>query len=45
MPFLTAVLGWSVVADQIPAVNFVHKYEHVFAFKYVLPLARTPRVS
>ena len=28
-----AVLGWDVVQEQIPAVNFVHKYENVFAFK------------
>ncbi|KAG8806089.1 hypothetical protein FRC17_005184 [Serendipita sp. 399] len=27
-----AVLGWDVVQNQIPAVNFVHKYENVFAF-------------
>ncbi|TFY76116.1 hypothetical protein EWM64_g7897 [Hericium alpestre] len=26
------VLGWDVVQTQIPAVAFVHKYEHVFAF-------------
>ncbi|KAF9460967.1 alpha/beta-hydrolase [Collybia nuda] len=26
------VLGWDVVQEQIPAVAFVHKYEHVFAF-------------
>ncbi|KAF9648151.1 alpha/beta-hydrolase [Thelephora ganbajun] len=26
------VLGWDVVQEQIPAVDFVHKYEHVFAF-------------
>ncbi|KAH9936848.1 alpha/beta-hydrolase [Epithele typhae] len=26
------VLGWDVVQEQIPAVNFVHKYENVFAF-------------
>lgn len=26
------VLGWDVVQNQIPAVNFVHKYENVFAF-------------
>lgn len=32
----TAVLGWDVVQEQIPAVAFVHKYEHVFAFKSVL---------
>ncbi|KAH9175718.1 alpha/beta-hydrolase [Lactarius sanguifluus] len=25
------VLGWDVVQSQIPAVGFVHKYEHVFA--------------
>ncbi|KAF9652110.1 alpha/beta-hydrolase [Thelephora ganbajun] len=25
------VLGWDVVQDQIPAVDFVHKYEHLFA--------------
>ncbi|TFK88356.1 alpha/beta-hydrolase [Polyporus arcularius HHB13444] len=25
------VLGWDVVQEQIPAVNFVHKYEHVFS--------------
>lgn len=30
-----AVLGWDVVQSQIPAVSFVHKYEHVFAFKSV----------
>jgi len=29
-----AVLGWDVVQTQIPAVNFVQKYEHVFGFKY-----------
>ena len=33
--FPPAVLGWNVVQGQIPAVDFVHKYEHVFAFKYV----------
>ncbi|KAJ7165912.1 alpha/beta-hydrolase [Mycena filopes] len=26
------VLGWDVVQEQIPAVDFVHKYENVFAF-------------
>ncbi|KAG8813069.1 hypothetical protein FRC17_001683 [Serendipita sp. 399] len=26
------ILGWDVVQNQIPAVNFVHKYENVFAF-------------
>ncbi|KAI0751809.1 alpha/beta-hydrolase [Daedaleopsis nitida] len=26
------VLGWDVIQEQVPAVNFVHKYEHVFAF-------------
>ncbi|KAF8470497.1 alpha/beta-hydrolase [Russula ochroleuca] len=26
------VIGWEVVQSQIPAVGFVHKYEHVFAF-------------
>ncbi|KAI0059324.1 alpha/beta-hydrolase [Artomyces pyxidatus] len=26
------VLGWDVVQGQIPVVDFVHKYEHVFAF-------------
>jgi carboxypeptidase D len=31
--FPLAVIGWGVVQDQIPAVDFVHKYEHVFAFK------------
>ncbi|KAG6873608.1 hypothetical protein C0995_013981 [Termitomyces sp. Mi166 len=25
-------LSWDVVQEQIPAVDFVHKYEHVFAF-------------
>ncbi|KAF8577181.1 alpha/beta-hydrolase [Ramaria rubella] len=25
-------LSWDVVQEQIPAVNFVNKYEHVFAF-------------
>jgi carboxypeptidase D len=32
---VTAVIGRDVVQSQIPAVNFVHKYEHVFAFKCV----------
>jgi len=31
----TALIGWPVVQEQIPAVDFVHKYEHVFAFKSV----------
>lgn len=26
------VLGWTVAQTQIPAVDFVHKYENVFAF-------------
>ncbi|KAF8999389.1 Alpha/Beta hydrolase protein [Cyathus striatus] len=25
-------ISWDVVQEQIPAVDFVHKYEHVFAF-------------
>jgi carboxypeptidase D len=29
------VLGWYVAQQQIPAVDFVHKYEHVFSFKCV----------
>lgn len=33
-----AVLGWDVVQTQIPAVDFVHKYESVFSFKYVSTL-------
>jgi len=33
--FPLAVLGWNVAQEQIPAVDFVHKYEHVFAFKCV----------
>ena len=33
---LLAELGWNVVQGQIPAVDFVHKYEHVFAFKCIL---------
>jgi len=32
----TAVLGWDVAQSEIPAVGFVHKYEHVFAFKSVI---------
>lgn len=32
----TAVIGWDIVQSQIPAVDFVHKYEHVFAFKSVM---------
>jgi hypothetical protein len=35
---LTAAISWGVVQQQIPAVDFVHKYEHVFALKYVLKL-------
>src|SRR5882757_4615925 len=34
--FLLAVIGWDVVQDEIPAVDFVHKYEHVFTLKCVL---------
>lgn len=34
--FLLAVLGWDLVQSEIPAVDFIHKYEHVFAFKCVL---------
>jgi len=26
------ILGWDVVQEEIPVVDFVHKYEHVFAF-------------
>ncbi|KAI9512753.1 Alpha/Beta hydrolase protein [Russula earlei] len=26
------VLGWDVLQSQVPAVAFVHKYKHVFAF-------------
>jgi len=26
------VLGWDVIQIEVPAVNFVHKYENVFAF-------------
>jgi hypothetical protein len=29
----TASISWDVVQEQIPAVDFVHKYENVFAFK------------
>ena len=32
--FPLAVLGWWVAQNQIPAFDFVRKYEHVFAFKY-----------
>jgi hypothetical protein len=30
------MIGWNVVQSEIPAVGFVHKYEHVFAFKSVI---------
>jgi len=30
------VIGWDVAQTGIPAVDFVHKYEHVFAFKSVV---------
>ncbi|KAG6839680.1 hypothetical protein C0991_012599 [Blastosporella zonata] len=30
-----ASLSYDVVHEQIPAVDFVHRYENVFAFKYV----------
>ncbi|CDO76356.1 hypothetical protein BN946_scf185011.g20 [Trametes cinnabarina] len=35
-----AVLGWDVVQEQIPAVDFVHKYEHHVTYppKGLLPL-------
>ena len=29
------VIDWIVAQSEIPAVHFVHKYEHVFAFKSV----------
>jgi carboxypeptidase D len=32
---ITASLSWNVVQEEIPAVNFVHKYENVFSFKCV----------
>ena len=32
---MIASLSWDVVQEEIPAVNFVHKYENVFSFKYV----------
>jgi len=38
----TAVLGWDVVQSQIPAVSFVHKYDHVFAFKSVILIMYLP---
>ena len=31
-----AAIGDDVAQSQIPAVDFVHKYEHVFAFKLVI---------
>ena len=34
LPSTIALLTWPVVQEQIPAVNFVHKYENVFSFKY-----------
>jgi len=30
--FCIALISWFVVQEQIPAVDFVHKYENVFAF-------------
>ena len=30
---LPAVLGWYVAQQQIPAVEFVHKYDPVFSLK------------
>ena len=30
-----ALISWLVVQQQIPAVDFVHKYQNVFSFKYV----------
>ena len=38
--FNVAVLGWDVAQMQIPAADFVHKYENVFAFKLVPDLLR-----
>jgi len=32
---VTASISWDVVQEQIPAVDFVHKYENVFSFKFV----------
>lgn len=33
-PELLAVMGYDLVQTQIPAVDYVHKFEQVFAFKY-----------
>ena len=38
----TAVIGWDVVQRQIPAVSFVHRYDHVFAFKSVILIMYLP---
>lgn len=34
--FITASLSWDVVQEQIPAVDFVHKYKYIFSFKYII---------
>jgi hypothetical protein len=31
----SASLSYDLVQEQIPAIDFVRKYENVFAFKYV----------
>ena len=31
--YYLASISWDVVQEQIPAVDFVHRYENVFAFK------------
>lgn len=33
-----ASIGWDVIQEEMPAVNFVKKYQDVFSLKYALPL-------
>ena len=42
---VTASISWDVVQEQIPAVDFVHKYENVFSFKFVHSFHSPPTLS
>jgi carboxypeptidase D len=38
-------IGWDVVQIAVPAVAFVHKYEHVFSLKLVIRCPSRPQLS
>lgn len=45
IPFSLASLSWDVVQEQVPAVNFVHKYENIFNFKYTFATIAQPDIK